>query len=134
MKAVRHESPKGGPRDRHEPVHAGDRYTWEFIHGPTVEGTILDVEPNRRVAFTFGGDTKVDVLLTKTGTRTLVHLRQWNMATSAERMVNEHLNCRGAWIHFLTVLKSVLEYGADCRDKDPKTGGSVGIGFLPELS
>jgi hypothetical protein len=132
MKTVHYESSNGEPRDRNAHVKPGDQYKWEFIHGPIIRGVIIDVEPDRKISFTFGDESKVDVLLTKSGERTLVHLCQRDIPLTTEGMVVEHLNCRGAWIHFLTVLKSVVEFKVDCRDKESLTGGSLTVGFFPK--
>ena len=73
----------------------------------------------------------MDVFFVKSENRTLVHLQQKNMLTTEENKIDEHLNCRGAWIHFLTVLKSVVEFNVDCRDKEATTAGSFGTWFFP---
>ena len=135
MNEVQFESKDGKKRTKIEYVKPGDKYKWEFIHSSIIHGIILDVEQNRKISFTFGDDPDasiVDVLFIKSNNRTLLHLSQKNIPTSDEAKVNIHLNCRGAWIHFLTVLKSVVEFNIDCRDKEPLTGGSLAAGFVPK--
>jgi uncharacterized protein YndB with AHSA1/START domain len=132
MKSVRYVTGEGIQRKSEELVKPGDHYVWEFYHKATVEGEVLAVEPNHKISFTFGLPTTVDVRLTESDGRTLVHLCQRNMQVSDEGMVQEHMNCRGAWIHFLTVLKSLVEFGIDCRDKQSLTAGSLTVGFIPE--
>jgi uncharacterized protein YndB with AHSA1/START domain len=131
MKNVKYESADGEPRASNEHVKKDDRYTWEFIHGSVLNGAIVEVILNQKVSFTFG-ESIVDVLFIKSKNRTLVHLIQRNIPTDEESKVDTHLNCRGAWIHFLTVLKSVIEFNVDCRDKESLTGGSLATGFTPK--
>jgi len=131
MKKVDYESKNDETRDKNIHVRAGDRYTWEFYYGSIIEGEIIEVEQNKKVSFTFG-DSIVDVLLTGSNKRTLIHLCQRNIPLSEEAKIHVHLNCRGAWIHFLTVLKSVLEFNVDCRDKELLTAGSISTRFFPE--
>jgi len=132
MKKVKYISSDGEPRGRNEHIKPDDRYTWEFIHGSILEGVIVEVKLNQKISFTFGDESIVDVLFIKSDNRTLVHLIQRNIPKTENSKVNIHLNCRGAWIHFLTVLKSVIEFNVDCRDKEALTGGSLATGFTPK--
>ncbi len=131
MRKVVYETAEGKPRDGNARVKAGDTYKWEFIYGPVIKGEILDARLSRKFSFSFG-DSIVDIVFTKSDGRTLVHLRQRNIPVDEDSKVHIHLNCRGAWIHFLTVLKSVIEFNTDCRDQVTLTGGSLATGFFPE--
>ena len=41
------------------------------------------------------------------------------------------VNCRAAWVYFLTVLKIGIEKGVDSRDKTRETGSSFSTYFDP---
>ena len=131
MKKVKYESANGESRAGDEHVRKDDKYTWEFVHGSVLNGVVVDVILNKQVSFSFG-ESIIDVKFIKSNNRTLVHLIQRNIPTDEESKVDTHLNCRGAWIHFLTVLKSVIEFNVDCRDKESSTGGSLATGFVPQ--
>ena len=61
----------------------------------------------------------------------LLRLRQSEIPDSEEARVHVHLNCRAAWVYFLTVLKVRLEHGIDARDRSRETGSSYSTYFNP---
>ena len=56
IKTVSYKSPDGKQREPNEHVEQGDQYTWQFIHGFVIEGSILEVIPNQKMSFTFGDE------------------------------------------------------------------------------
>lgn len=108
----------------------GDRYEWRWTHGATVAGRVLRSEDNL-FEFTFGEETKVKILIKDIDNGSLLELVQYDMPTTPDEMVHNHLNCRGGWIHFLVNLKAVLEHGIDVRERDPRYSGSLATHYKP---
>jgi uncharacterized protein YndB with AHSA1/START domain len=131
--AALHTGPDGAPRDPHELAQVGDRYAWDFVHGFRLTGEILAVDPGERVAFTFGGDLRVEVTLRQLDGGVQVRLHQTGCATEDPDRPWQHVNCRSCWIFFMTNLVSVLEHGTDLRDHEhPAWNDAVSIGWRGE--
>lgn len=124
-------SPSGEVRGPHEPALPGDRYLWTYWHGARSEGQVLAGRDGDEVSFTFGPTATVRLRCRATHGGCLIELRQENIADTEDARAHEHLNCRGGWIHFLTVLKGLVEHGVDIRDRDPATAGSLSTRFRP---
>jgi len=127
------ESAQGVVRGGAEHASVGDRYEWAFIHGPVIEGEMCEMTRDVSLAFTFASGI-VTIKIDPLPGGSLLNLRQEGIPTTADAMVNEHINCRGAWIHFMTVLKIQLEHGVDGRDVDPTTAGSLATRYRPPWS
>ena len=122
---------KNGESKAHEDIFSeGDTYEWEWFFNWKSSGTILQVIPNKQLAFTFGKCT-VTVEFKSYDSGTFIHLKQNGMSPNEEDMVHLHLDCRCGWTYFLSNLKTVLEYNVDGRDKRPDTSRSLEIGFVP---
>lgn len=115
----------GAPRGPDDIVEPGDRYTWHFVHDYVLEGEIL-TSMSRRVAFTFG-DMVVNVSAEPAGDGALLHLRQDHIEDTPGARVAGTLNCRCCWMVFVVNLKSMLEYGNDLRDPEPRTADSIAV-------
>jgi len=127
---AQHVDADGNPRAAEERAQTGDSYTWEFLHGFTLEGEFLEVVPDERVVFTFGGDMRVEVSLHDAEGAIEVKLEQTGCATEDPARAWSHVNCRSCWIYFMTNLKGVLEHGTDIRDfEHPERNDSVSIGW-----
>jgi len=127
-----HTAANGTVRGAAEPVRSGDAYRWTYVHDFAHGGEFLQVEPGRRVGFTFGTMT-VDIHFRDLGEATEVDLHQTNCATVDPDRAWQHVNCRSCWIYFLTNLRSVLAGGPDLRDhRHPNWNDSVSIGFEPD--
>ena len=120
----------GTPLGPDDPFEPGTRYDWKWRHGYPAKGEFTSVEAKRALSLTFGG-MKVRIELLDTGSAVRVHLRQYEIPTSEEDRVMNHMNCRSCWIFFMTNLVSVLQSGRDLRDADPKRVSSMEVGFRP---
>jgi len=104
-------------------VHPGDTYRWLW-HGyddTVVErGTIVELNDNDYLRFTFAGSCLVTVTIQRQDRETMLELRQEGMPTDEESRVRYHLGCMTGWIFFLSNLKSILEGGIDLRNKNVK--------------
>ena len=126
-----HTAADGTVRASNELVQSGDRYDWTYVHDFGHGGSFEQVEPDRRVRFTFG-TMRVDVRFRDLGDATEVDLHQTRCATTDPERAWQHVNCRSCWIYFLTNLRSLLAGGPDLRDHDhPNWNDSVSIGFDP---
>lgn len=126
-----HVAASGTPRGRDELVQTGDAYAWTYTHDFAHGGRFTEVEPNRRVAFTFG-DMHVVVSFRRVEGATEVDLHQTGCAPEDPDRAWQHVNCRSCWIYFMTNLRSVLADGPDVRDRDhPQWNDSVSIGWDP---
>lgn len=137
IQRAEHAAADGTPRAADEPVRTGDRYHWTYVHDFDHGGSFEEVEPGRRVRFTFG-PMRVDVRFrevkgaTAAESATEVDLHQTNCATTDPDRAWQHVNCRSCWVYFMTNLRSVLAGGPDVRDHaHPNWNDSVSIGFDP---
>jgi uncharacterized protein YndB with AHSA1/START domain len=132
--------PDGSERQPDEVAGAGDRFVWRWHNSRSLSGRYLDVDPRREVSFTFG-DSCVRVQARAHGKGALLELCQYGMPDTPEANMHVYVNCRAAWVYFLTTLKARLEYNVDVRDKAIETGGSFStffdprsVGFEPEAT
>ena len=122
------ESDEGRKRETDEQARPGDAYVWQWRQPHSLEGTVLEVIPDRLLSMTFGS-MSVTLRFADAGAQTELHLSQTGISDTADGQVLGHLNCRCCWIFFLTNLKSVLESGRDLRDRDPARVSSMEVGF-----
>ncbi len=123
-------SPGAALREGDESAQGGDHFIWRWDSGNCIVGEYLTVVPNSEAVFTFG-ESKVRIKVIPYLSGTLLELHQFDIPdTPADRM-HIHANCRGAWVYFLTVLKTLLEHGVDGRDKTRATGASFSTYFDP---
>jgi uncharacterized protein YndB with AHSA1/START domain len=109
----------------------GDKYIWRWHNGRSVSGTYQKPQADNEVRFTFGeSNICISVIPYRDGS--LLRLRQFDIAETEEAKMHIHANCRGGWVYFLTILKTLLEKGVDGRDKTRGTGASFGSYFDPE--
>lgn len=119
----------GTARAPDEPVRAGDRYHFDYVHDYAHGGEVLAVERPRFVQFTFG-PCEVAIRLGEVDGATEVDLHQTGCPTEDPERAWMHLNCRSCWVYFMTNLRSVLAGGPDVRDFDhPEWNDSVSIGW-----
>lgn len=124
----------GNEREPGDPVKEGDTYAWTWWENSVSNGRITSVDEGKRcIAFTFL-DCKVSVNVSRNNGATLIHLVQSEIPLTEKAKVCTHLNCRGGWIYFLTVLKGVLEAGVDVREKDPGRTHCLDVVFHPPAS
>lgn len=113
-----------------EPVTAGCHYVWRWDSGALVSGEFLDVITGSELGFTFG-ESKIRICIHPQETRTVLELCQYDMEDTEHNHMHLHTNCRGAWVYFLTTLKTLLERGIDGRDKNRATAASFSTYFEP---
>ena len=130
VEVMRITDPQGVERGVDEPAKPGDRFIWRWPNGRYVQGEYLDSESDNEVRFTFG-DSKVCISAQPYREGTLLRLRQFDIPEHEEAQMHIHANCRGAWVYFLTVLKTLLATGADGRDMTRETGASFSTYFDP---
>ncbi len=85
-------------------------------------------EADNEVRFTFG-ESKICISVKPYRGGSLLRLKQYDIPETEEARMHIHANCRGGWVYFLTVLKTLLEKGVDGRDKTRATGASFATYF-----
>lgn len=130
VEMMRITGPDGRERAAHERAEPGDRYIWRWPTGRYVRGEYLENATDDEVRFTFG-DSKICVTSKPYRKGTLLRLRQFDIPENDHARMHIHVNCRGAWVYFLSVLKTVLEQGIDGRDMTRETGASFSTYFDP---
>jgi uncharacterized protein YndB with AHSA1/START domain len=124
-------SPESTLREGGEQARAGDHFIWRWDSGRCITGEYLAVSPESEAVFTFG-ESKVRVAISPYLNGTLLELQQFDIPDTPEDRMHIHTNCRGAWVYFMTVLKTLIEYGVDGRDKTRATGASFSTYFDPK--
>lgn len=120
LSSATYTSPSGDLRMQKEDFGPGDRYVWEW-HNWTgkEEGTILQANGTDFIEFTFGNDAcKVSVHFEEAEGKTLLTLKQYDMATDEETKMNLYNGCSCGWTFWLTNLKSYLEHGILLNERD----------------
>jgi len=130
VELMRITGPDGGERAVSERARPGDRYIWRWPTGRYVRGEYLPTPGDDEVCFTFG-DSKVRVTAKPYREGTLLRLRQFDIPDNEQARMHIHVNCRAAWVYFLSVLKTLLEQGIDGRDMTRETGSSFSTYFDP---
>lgn len=100
------------------------RWNW-FAQNHFEEGTISQVNGIDYLEFTFAGECKVQVRLSKEKDQTLVELTQIEIPLDNTSKENIRLGCAFGWTFYLLNLKSVLEGGLDLRNKNTHLIGVV---------
>lgn len=131
VEMMRITGPDGSELREDAPAQAGDRYVWRWHNGRRLSGEYLRAESESEVRFTFG-DSRVAVMALPYQSGCLLRLRQYDIPDTEQARMHVHVNCRAAWVYFLTVLKARLEHGIDARDKSRETGSSFSTYFNPE--
>ncbi len=125
---MRIEDPGGIARIPDDPARPGDSFIWRWHSGRTAEGTYLEPEARDEVRFTFG-ESKVAVRALPWRGGTLLRLTQYGIPQDEVSKYHVHANCRGGWVYYLTVLKTLFEHGVDARDQTAETGASFSTYF-----
>jgi len=125
-------APDGNPKALSEAIAPGDQYVWKWHNwNGQEEGTILSCNGKDFIAFTFGNDAcKVSVHLEKAEGRTLLTLRQYDMATDEETKMNLYNGCSCGWTFWLTNLKAYLEHGILLNERDVDLTGIPQAGHI----
>ena len=101
-------------------------YKWNwFAQNHYEEGSVNTANGIDRIEFTFAGNCKVLVELSKEGNQTLVKLTQTEIPLDNNSKENIRLGCAFGWTFYLLNLKSVLEGGLDLRNKNTELIGVV---------
>ncbi len=130
VEMMRITAPDGDERAPDEWARPGDRFVWRWHSGRRVEGEYLAPAESDEVRFSFG-ESNVSVCAQPWKGGTLLRLRQYDIPDTEEARMHVHTNCRGGWVYFLTVLKTLLEKGIDGRDTTRETGASFSTYFDP---
>jgi uncharacterized protein YndB with AHSA1/START domain len=113
----------GTDRDAGGTVQVGDTYTW-YWHGyndDTFErGKVLQANGKDVFEFTFGKAGIVRVELTEERNYVLVSLTQYNIPVDEKGKEFYHVGCGEGWTFHLTNFRSIMEGGADLRNRDEK--------------
>ena len=105
---------------------SGSVYRWNwFAQNHYEEGTIINANGIDHIEFTFAGNCKVLVELSREENQTLVKLTQTEIPLDNNSKENIRLGCAFGWTFYLLNLKSVLEGGLDLRNKDTDLIGVV---------
>jgi uncharacterized protein YndB with AHSA1/START domain len=130
VEMMRITGPDGSERDIDETARPGDRYTWRWHSGYRLSGEYLPSAAGNEVRFTFGEST-VALQAVPHANGCLLRLSQYGIPESENERMHVHVNCRAAWVYFLTVLKIRIEHGIDGRDTTRETGASFSTAFDP---
>ena len=120
--------PDGVERATNEIAEPGDKFVWRWQNGRRVLGKYQKPEADNEVRFTFG-ESKICISVKPYRGGSLLRLKQYDIPETEEARMHVHANCRGGWVYFLTVLKTLLENGVDGRDKTRATGASFATYF-----
>ena len=102
----------GKIRDSAEQTQAGDSYIWEWHNWNGQEkGNVLQANGKDFIEIVFAAPSKVSVTLEDRGTSVLVTLKQFDIPTDKESMLNIHHGCSNGWSFWLANLKAYLEHG-----------------------
>ena len=94
-------------------------YKWSwFAQNHYEEGSVINANGIDCLEFTFAGNCKVLVELSKEKNQTLIKLTQTEIPLDDNSKENIRLGCAFGWTFYLLNLKSVLEGGIDLRNKD----------------
>lgn len=114
----------GKPLTKDVNYSAGDTYEWSwFLWDVTETGKITAANGKDQLQFTFAGDCRVEVKLTKKEDKTIVELTQSNIPIDEKSKRDYRLGCDSGWSFYLVNLKSVYEGGLDLRNKDEELKG-----------
>jgi uncharacterized protein YndB with AHSA1/START domain len=130
VELMRITGPDGAERRPDEPATPGDQYIWRWPTARYVQGEYLKPAASDQVVFTFG-ESKVCVTAKPYRNGTLLRLCQYDIPDTEQARMHIHVNCRAAWVYFLSVLKTLLEQGVDGRDMTRETGASFSTYFDP---
>ncbi len=109
-----------------ENIITGSIYKWNwFAQNHYEEGIINKANGVDLIEFTFAGNCKVQVQLSKMKTQTLVELIQTEIPLDNNSKKNIRLGCAFGWTFYLLNLKSTLEGGLDLRNKDTELIGVI---------
>jgi hypothetical protein len=111
------------PRRTREPeefIMKEDTYAW-YWHGYNDDvfekGQILEANGTDFLKFTFSGGSIVSINIESRNGISLVELTQENIPIESDPSKNLFIQCQIGWTFFMTNLKSVIEGGADLRNK-----------------
>jgi len=93
-------------------VKAGDAYTWMWHNwDEQEEGTILEVQKNEFIRFSFAGNCEVLVTLEQQDDAVLVSLAQTKIPEDEKSKLQIFYGCSNGWTFWLVNLKAYLEHG-----------------------
>ncbi|MBL4675120.1 MAG: SRPBCC domain-containing protein, partial [Mucilaginibacter sp.] len=103
-----------------ERIKKGDNYTW-YWHGydndQLQKGTVLDINGQDMIKFSFSGDSIVTVRFKTHNQLTIIEIEQTNIPPEDDPEKNLFVQCQIGWTFYLANLKSVTEGGKDLRNK-----------------
>lgn len=112
--------PDQSHRGKDYQVQKGDTYQWlwfGYTDDVNEKGRILEANGKDMLQFTFSGGSIVTVRI-YIENEVIVELKQHDIGTTEEAIVNYHLGCSTGWTFYLANLKSILEGGVDLRNKN----------------
>ena len=114
---------QGNARDAGDYVRPGDIYGWKWYGYPDTvaeTGEVLEVNGSDSFKFRFGKAGVVNVKLNEVKGMTEMILTQNEIPTDEKSRADYHIGCSTGWTFYFANLKSILEGGADLRNKDPE--------------
>lgn len=112
LRSAQYISEGGQVRNPAEQIKPGDSYTWEWHNWDGQEkGRVLEANGKDFVEILFAPPSKVSVTLEDQGTAILLTLKQYEIPTDEDSMLNIHHGCSNGWTFWLTNLKAYLEHG-----------------------
>ncbi|MEP7144459.1 MAG: hypothetical protein ABI707_16355, partial [Ferruginibacter sp.] len=106
-------------------IVTGDQFIWRWHGWPDdvqEKGEILEANGTDQVRFTFGQEGAEDMictvkLYTEEG-ENICEIIQENIPDNEKGKTYYHIGCLTGWSFYLTNMKSILENGADLRNKN----------------
>jgi uncharacterized protein YndB with AHSA1/START domain len=114
--------PDGSMRETGSRIQKEDTYEWMWHGHPdtTVEhGKVTEANGRDRFQFVFGTAGIVSVDMRQVDDATEMILTQDHIPTDEQSRFNYHVGCSTGWTFYLANIKSIMEGGADLRNKNP---------------
>jgi uncharacterized protein YndB with AHSA1/START domain len=76
------------------------------------EIVIIEIEPNKKIAFRWGEGNTVAISLDElNGSTTIIEVREDGFREDDDELMSNLLDNKGGWVYMLTCLKGYLEFG-----------------------
>lgn len=106
-------------RSASDNIQAGDSYVWEWHNWNEQEkGKVLKNNYKDFLEFSFAESCKVAITIEDKGSAVLLSLKQYEIPTDRDSMLNIHHGCSNGWSFWLANLKAYLEHGILLNERE----------------